>query len=53
MLIFAAGVGAILLARMLFEEDLRLEIPAMVSGAILIASAHAVNRRMSASCVRC
>jgi hypothetical protein len=51
--LFALGVVVILAARILFDEDLRLEIPAVIMGAGLIASAHLLNLKLCNLCPDC
>jgi uncharacterized membrane protein (UPF0136 family) len=51
--LFAAGLCLIVAARVLLEEGSRLEIPSVVVGALLIAAAHLVNRRMCRACPAC
>lgn len=53
LLVFAAGIGVLLVARILLEEDFWFEIAAVVTAAILIVSAHALNRKLCVSCEQC
>lgn len=53
LVIFVGGVAAILLARSFFEESSSFEIPLVVTGAILIATAHVLNGRLCRSCEHC
>jgi uncharacterized membrane protein YfcA len=53
LLIFAFGASLIIAVRLLAEEGSRLEAPAMVAGALLIACAHMVNRRLRRRCATC
>jgi MerC mercury resistance protein len=53
LLIFAFGVGLIIAVRMLAAEGSRLEAPAMALGALLIACAHLINRRLCRGCAAC
>lgn len=46
LLIFSAGVALLLSARLFLEEDARLEVPAAVAGALLLAAAHVFNLRL-------
>lgn len=53
LLLFAFGAGLIIAVRLSAEEGSRLEAPTMVIGALLIASAHLINRRLCRSCAAC
>jgi MerC mercury resistance protein len=53
LLLFAFGAILILAVRLSEEEGSRLETPAMVIGALSIACAHLVNRRLCRSCAAC
>jgi MerC mercury resistance protein len=53
LLIFALGAGLIIAVRLLVEEGSRLEKPAVVAGALLIACAHLINRARCRSCADC
>jgi hypothetical protein len=53
LLLFAFGASLIVAVRLCMEEGSRLEAPAMVIGALLIACAHLVNRRLCRSCAAC
>jgi len=53
LLLFAFGAGLIIAVRLLTEDGSRLEAPAMVIGALLIACAHVVNQRLCRSCAAC
>jgi hypothetical protein len=53
LLIFASGAGLIIAVRLLAEEGSSLEAPAMVAGALLIACAHLINRRLCRGCADC
>jgi hypothetical protein len=53
LLIFAFGAGLIIAVRFLADETSRLEAPVMTIGALLIACAHVVNRRLCRSCAVC
>jgi hypothetical protein len=53
LLIFAFGASLIIAVRLLAEEGSRLEAPAMVAGALLIACAHMVNRQLRRRCATC
>jgi hypothetical protein len=53
LLLFAFGASLIVVVRLCIEEGSRLEAPAMVIGALLIACAHLVNRRLCRSCAAC
>jgi hypothetical protein len=51
--LFAFGAALIFAVKLFAEEGSRLEAPAMVLGALLIACAHVVNRRLCQSCTAC
>jgi hypothetical protein len=53
LLLFTFGAVLILAVKLLAEEGSRLEAPAMVLGALLIACAHMINRRLCRSCAIC
>jgi hypothetical protein len=53
LLLFAFGASLIITAPLSAEEGARLEAPAMTLGALMIACAHMVNRRLCRSCVAC
>ena len=53
LLLFAFGGSLIITALLSAEEGTRLEAPAMTLGALMIACAHMVNRRLCRSCVAC
>jgi MerC mercury resistance protein len=53
LLLFAFGSSLIIIVRLLAEEGSRLESPVMAIGALLIACAHMVNRRLCRSCEAC
>jgi hypothetical protein len=53
LLLFAFGAILIIAVRLLAEDGSRLEAPAMTLGALLIAFAHTVNRRLCRSCAAC
>lgn len=48
--IFAAGAVLIIVGRVMFEESVRLETSLVVCGALTIAFAHFVNRRLCRVC---
>jgi hypothetical protein len=48
-----AGIGLITLTHFLFEENLTLKIVFLITGAILISSAHLLNRRLCRECRAC
>ena len=50
---FGAGLILLLFARVWFEDQLNLEVPVAVSGAILISTAHFLNQRLCKACVSC
>jgi len=47
------GARLVIFVRLLAEEGSRLEAPTMVIGALLIASAHMINRQLCRSCAAC
>jgi hypothetical protein len=49
-MLFAFGASLIIAVRLLPEDGSRLEAPATTLGALLIAFAHMVNRRLCRSC---
>jgi MerC mercury resistance protein len=53
LLLFAFGASLIIAVRLLAEDGSRLEAPAMTLGALLIAFAHMINRRLCLSCAAC
>lgn len=53
LLLFAFGASLIIAVKLLAEEGSRLEAPAMALGALLIALAHMINRRLCRSCAAC
>ncbi len=53
LLLFAIGASLIITMRLLAEDGSRLEAPAMTLGALLIAFAHMINRRLCLSCAAC
>jgi MerC mercury resistance protein len=53
LLLFAFGAGLIIAVRLLAEDGSRLEAPAMTLGALLIAFAHMINRRLCRRCAAC
>jgi hypothetical protein len=53
LLLFAFGASLIIAMKLLVEDGSRLEAPAMTLGALLIAFAHMINRRLCLSCVAC
>jgi hypothetical protein len=52
LLLFISGASLIIAVKFLTEGS-RLETPAMVLGALLIACAHMINRRLCRSCAAC
>lgn len=52
-LLAVAGIGLIILTHFLFEENLTLKVIFLISGAILISSAHLLNRRLCRDCKVC
>jgi hypothetical protein len=46
LVLFAAGAALLLSARLLLEDDIKIEVPAAVAGALLIASAHVSNLKL-------
>jgi MerC mercury resistance protein len=53
LMLFAFGSSLIIAVRLLAEEGSHLEAPAMTLGALLIAFAHMVNRRLCRCCAAC
>lgn len=53
LMLFAAGVCLIFTVRVLFEEGVKLETPAVVAGALLIAASHVVNLKLCRACSSC
>ena len=53
LLLFAFGASLIVAVRLSAEEGSRLEAPTMALGALLIACAHLINRRLCRSCAAC
>lgn len=53
LLLFAMGASVLLAARMILEESTRLEMPAVLIGALLIACAHLLNRKLCRACSIC
>ena len=51
--LFSFGMGMILSARLFFEDLRLLEGVTMVSGAVLIGTAHLLNRRLCRACSAC
>jgi len=50
LVLFACGVGCVLVGRLLFEDNAVVETLAVFAGALLIAVAHSVNRRLCRVC---
>jgi hypothetical protein len=53
LLLFVSGASLIIAVKLLTEEGSHLEAPAMMFGALLIACAHIINRRLCRSCAAC
>lgn len=53
LIVFTAGVALILTGRIFCEENSGLELPAVVAGALFIAAAHLINRKLCRSCPLC
>jgi hypothetical protein len=53
LLLFAFGAGLIIAVRLLAEDGSLLEMPAQAIGALLIACAHMINRRLCRGCAAC
>ena len=53
LLLFGGGVCLLLGARLLLAEESPLELPAVVLGALLLAGAHLLNRRLCRACPVC
>ena len=52
-LLFASGIGLVVLSHLVFEDELMWNIPLVLSGAILITAAHFINRRLCRDCENC
>jgi hypothetical protein len=50
---FVAGICLIIIARLLLEEDFRLETPVVVTGGLLVATAHLINLKLCKICRAC
>lgn len=53
LLLFVTGIGLIAAAHLSFEDDLRLQIPLLLAGALMISAAHFINRRLCRQCAVC
>jgi hypothetical protein len=53
LMLFAAGLALIFIARVSFGDSLRGEIPFVVFGAFMIAASHFLNRRLCRACAVC
>jgi uncharacterized membrane protein YfcA len=53
LLLFAFGAVLIIAVKLFAEEGSHLEAPTMVLGALLIACAHMINRRLCRGCATC
>jgi MerC mercury resistance protein len=53
LVLFTFGASLIIVVLLSAEEGSRLEAPAMALGALLIACAHLINRRLCRSCAAC
>jgi hypothetical protein len=53
LLLFAFGAGLIIAVRLLADDGSLLEAPIQALGALLIACAHMINRRLCRSCAAC
>ena len=53
LVIFTSGICLILTGRLLLKTEWWAEVPAVVAGALLIATAHAFNRRLCRVCPAC
>lgn len=49
----AAGIGLIVLTHVLFEDNLIAKIIFLIAGAVLLTSAHLLNRRLCRECEVC
>lgn len=53
LLLFAAGIVLVIFSDILFEENLSGKLLFVLTGAILITSAHFINRRLCLNCRKC
>ena len=53
LIFFTSGLSLIFIAHFLLEENLRLEIPAVLLGALLVITSHLLNLRLCRSCAAC
>lgn len=53
LLLFTAGISLIVASHLIFEENLILQIPFLLIGAILVTTAHFINRRLCMDCAVC
>jgi hypothetical protein len=53
LLLFGGGTCLLLGARLFLAEESPLELPAAVLGALLLAGAHLINRRLCQACSAC
>jgi hypothetical protein len=51
--LFVAGICLIVVARLLLNEDFRLETPVVVIGGLLVATAHLINLKLCQACRSC
>ena len=51
--LFVAGICLIVVARLLLNEDFRLETPVVVTGGLLVAIAHLINIKLCQACRSC
>ena len=50
---FCSGIGLIIAAHILFEENLVLKIPFILGGAFFVSAAHLINYRACRKCKKC
>jgi hypothetical protein len=53
LVLFASGISLVVASHLAFEDNLVVQIPFLVIGAILITIAHLINRRLCRACIAC
>lgn len=53
LLVFFAGMGLLISSQILFEHESKIELPIVVLGAVFIAMAHLINRKLSREYIVC
>lgn len=53
LVVFFLGMAVLIVAQLVFDHQLALEVPIVVFGAILIAVAHFINRKVSREYITC